>query len=777
MDFSDGIDEVIEIIESNNDWIDIYSSDTNCYSKNEYKNTKYFIIRSKIIMNIRSEQLFELISDPMNQSLYDSSVNYSRNEGNNEYCIDLSLPVQFCLPKVFKLTNMITDTMQISIRYYLSNGILKRTIFAVKKRNEGSEFIIIEEFKEKTVEEKTIPFLNTILMKKQNDNINEYFNRNIDSKRIYEMERNLFNTMTQKEKEYKIIYHENKKVRVKINIECTQFYVQGEVISKSRIIDIMTQFAHPENWDFIFPITVLIKNNDRIRTYHRETLFFGDKVTIDQSISYRIGDSFGIISFQTEPKLCQYEHFNQCNITGGAFITSISNIQRIQYGYLFTLQCLNNISINERKKIIYNLTVMNLAIHAFFSQPCLNLLFIQNKLLNRNEMANQLLANVYMFSKIKDKETTVSSIISHAPILFCSNKTVLKVFWFLGPRDLFVLPFVCRKFRAALTSEVSNQIYKKIYEQYINKHTFDKRYPNKELTSHLYRSEFLYFCKRDRNCGKTRGKLFSLQQPIDNVIVMNNGIIASNGKKLMKIDFNGKMSRMQSYGNIVSMKRGVDEDTLYVYYKTGGIRKYVNFEETTKMTKIGEEHGKIQFGFNGSTIFHIGNEIIQYECQTGNELWRSDIQNNISCVYDNENIIIIGKENGRIEILDKRENKTCFNFVSHIGGVIDIQGFDNHFISVGNDNIIRMWDMRINEREYDRRPHTGQIKGFELFNRKIISYSSEKDVVQTWIVNNQMKLPQTLFKTENKIKGFSCNDRYIIISQPYGNLLIHDFEQ
>ncbi|EDR29265.1 hypothetical protein EDI_148160 [Entamoeba dispar SAW760] len=234
---------------------------------------------------------------------------------------------------------------------------------------------------------------------------------------------------------------------------------------------------------------------------------------------------------------------------------------------------------------------------------------------------------------------------------------------------------------------------------------------------------------------------------------------------------------MQSYGNIVSMKRGVDEDTLYVYYKTGGIRKYINFEETTKMTKIEEEYGRIQFGFNGITIFHIGNEIIQYECQTGNELWRSDIQNGIACVYDNENIIIIGKENGRIEILDKRDNKNCFSFVSHIGGVIDIQGFDNHFISIGNDNIIRMWDMRINGREYDRRTHIGQIKGFELFNRKIISYSSEKDVVQTWIVNNQMKLPQTLFKTENKIKSFTCNDRYIIVSQSYGDLLIHDFEQ
>jgi hypothetical protein len=109
--------------------------------------------------------------------------------------------------------------------------------------------------------------------------------------------------------------------------------------------------------------------------------------------------------------------------------------------------------------------------------------------------------------------------------------------------------------------------------------------------------------------------------------------------------------------------------------------------------------------------------------------------------------------------------------------LIDIRTFNDYYLSIGKDNAMRMWEMRMNGREYDRRIHLGDIRGFDLYNRKVVSYSSSKDVVLSLIHNNQFYSPVTIAKTQKKITNVILNDQYIVTTVSSGDILLHNLNK
>ena len=666
----------------------------------------------------------------------------------------------------------------ISIRNYISEGIINRTVFCVKQEPEGSELIILIEINEGTIDESDVPVLNGLLMKKFHADIHEYFNCREEWKTMFEREKKLYKTMIQKEKEFTILYHENKRMRIKMNEDATEFIVQGDLTSNGSIRDIINIYSQPDRWDIMFPISVLTDRKGRTTRHHKETILTGVKTAFDLTTSYKSEEGFGIAKLETtNDGHCRYKHVHPVEFWGGLIILSTSSSnKKIRYAYHYIQK---SISFLPKHELVKNLNLIGtsiMLIHTAFIKPHANLV-VRNELMTQNETANQIFSNANIIAKMQEETFTTPSILTPPNILHYQNDIFLKIFHFLSPKDISILPFVCKRFHSALQSETSNYLYKDIYEKHFNIHTFDKRYENTEILIPMYRSEFLIYTKRERNRTRIQPSIISLHQSIDKIELNQNGIVVANGKKLMTVEWNGKIGKLNSYGNISCMKRGINENELYVHNKSGDIYRYGDTIQGEKLCRIECERGSCHFGFGGQTLFHIGNELHQYDCFTGNELWKIPNTDNTQCIYDFEQINIVGKANGIIEVYDRRMNEMCYSHPAHYDSVIDIRTFNDHYVSIGKDNAIRLWEMRMNGREYDRRIHIGSIRGFDLYNRKIVSYSSAKDVILTSISHNQLYSPITILKTEKKITNVISNERYIVTSVSSGDIFIHDLNK
>ncbi|KAL7722196.1 hypothetical protein QTN25_000949 [Entamoeba marina] len=177
-------------------------------------------------------------------------------------------------------------------------------------------------------------------------------------------------------------------------------------------------------------------------------------------------------------------------------------------------------------------------------------------------------------------------------------------------------------------------------------------------------------------------------------------------------------------------------------------------------------------------FFSLGSDIQQLDLSTNDVIWKWNQQiQKPQCIYDLNNLIVIGFINGETIYIDKRSNTIVDRYISHVGGVIQIKGFEDHIVSCGKDNVLRLWDLRKNGHEMDRRCHGGDILGFDMCNRRVCSYATDNTVVLTMCSKGNLREPFLLMRTEENINEVSMNNERVVAACVNGDLSSHQDQE